>query len=291
MKHAELIVDCRNVLGESVTWNDLTKRLLWLDIESRELWSLNPSDGMREVVSLPERMACFGLRRDGTLVAGFASGFAYFDPATGARRDIAPFEPDIANTRLNDGRVDRRGRFVAGGFDEVEGQFISSVVRLDPNGRVTPLFGGVACANGLCFSPDGKTMYFADSPARTIWAFDYAPDSGTVTNRRELVRGDDAVAQPDGSCVDADGCVWSAQWNGHRVVRYTPDGRVDRVVPVPVLNPTCVAFGGANLDVLYITTARYRMSAEELAAEPTSGGLYAFVAPGIRGVSEPFFGA
>jgi L-arabinonolactonase len=177
---------------------------------------------------------------------------------------------------------------VAGGFDEVEGKYVSSVIRLDADLRLTTLFGKVACANGICFSPDGSVMYFADTPARTIWAFDYDVDAGTPSNRRVLVDMRDQPGRPDGSCVDADGFIWNAQWNGHRVVRYAPDGRVDRVVPVPVLNPTCVAFGGSDLGTLYITTARYLMSADQLAAEPMSGGLFCDV-PGMKGLPEVKF--
>ena len=173
---------------------------------------------------------------------GFASGFAFYDPATGTREDSRHLNLIEPRTRLNDGRTDRQGRLIAGGFDEKHGAFISSVVRLDPDRRVTKLFDGVACANGICFSPDGDTMYFADSPATKMWSFDYDPQSGAVGNRRDLSTFDGQPGLPDGSCVDAAGCIWNAQWNGGRVVRFTPDGRVDQIVPVPVPNPTCVSF-------------------------------------------------
>ena len=179
---------------------------------------------------------------------------------------------------------------MAGGFDEKNGAFVSSVVRLDPDRRVSKLFDGVACANGICFSPDGGTMYFADSPAPKIWSFDYDGESGTISNRKLLAEFDGQPGLPDGSCVDADGCIWNAQWNGRRVVRFTPDGRVDRVVSVPTLNPTCVAFGGASLDTLYITTAQYLMAPEQIAANAHCGALFACI-PGVRGVADsPFAG-
>jgi L-arabinonolactonase len=288
MPEAKLIVDCRNVLGESVLWNGDTGNLHWVDIESKELWTLDVASGRTQVHKAPERIACFAPRRSGGLLVGFASGFAFYDPATGRREDIVAFEPDNPHTRLNDGRTDRQGRFIAGGFDEVEGKRVSSVVRLDPDGRMTSLFDGVGCANGTCFSPDGRQMYFADTTAATMWAFEYDPARGTLGKRAIVTDFKGQPGLPDGSCTDAEGCIWNAQWAGHRVVRYAPDGRIDRIVEMPVLNPTCVAFGGADLDMLYITTARYRMTADQLAAEPVSGGLFS-IKPGVRGLPDAKF--
>jgi L-arabinonolactonase len=288
MEQVRVVVDCRNTLGESVLWDHDSGRLHWVDIESSELWTLDPSCGRTQTHKAPERIACFALRRRSGLLVGFASGFAFYDPATGQRQDLVRFEPDNPHTRLNDGKTDRQGRFVAGGFDEVEGKPVSSVVRLDPDGRLTTLFGGVGCANGICFSPNGSTLYFADTNAATMWAFEYDIASGNVGKRKVVAGFKDQPGLPDGSCVDAEGCVWNAQWNGRRVVRYAPDGRIDRVVEMPVLNPTCVAFGGAGLDTLYITTARYRMSADQLSADPASGALFA-IKPGVRGLAEAKF--
>jgi len=288
MGKVEFVVECRNVLGEAVLWDQDAGRLHWVDIESKQLWTLNPANGRTAVHQAPERIACFTPRRRGGLLVGFGSGFAFYDPATGQRENIVEFEPDNPNTRLNDGRTDRQGRFIAGGFDEVEGKLVSSVVRLDPDGRMTTLFGGVGCANGTCFSPDGTTLYFADTNVATMWSFEYDPATGTLGKRTVVAGFKDQPGLPDGSCVDAEGFVWNAQWNGRRVVRYAPDGHIDRVIEMPVLNPTCVAFGGANLDTLYITTARYRMTAEQLAAEPASGALFA-IKPGVRGLADAKF--
>lgn len=288
MSGVELVVDCKNVHGEGVTWDHTAQRLHWVDIESRELWTFDPGTGATSTHQAPERIACLAPRRVGGLLVAFASGFAFYDPVTGSREDLVAFEPGNPRTRLNDGRTDRQGRLVAGGFDEQKGEFVSSVVRFDPNCRMATLFEGVACANGICFGPDGKVMYFADSPARAIWAFDYDTATGDVANRHVLARFDEQPGQPDGSCIDADGCIWNAQWNGHRVVRFTPDGRVDRTVPIPVLNPTCVTFGGASLDVLYITTSRYLMTSQQIAREPLSGGLFA-IAPGVKGLADALF--
>jgi L-arabinonolactonase len=285
----DLVVDCRNVLGEGATWDHVGRRLHWVDIESRELWTYDPATGASSTHKAPERMTCLAPRRSRAgLVAAFASGFAFYDPVSGSREDLAPFEADNPGTRLNDGRTDRQGRLIAGGYDERNGKSVSSVVRLDPDRRLSTLFSQVACANGICFSPTGEIMYFADSPVRTIWAFDYDTTSGSVDNRRVLSRFDGQPGLPDGSCVDAEGCIWNAQWNGRRVVRFTPDGRVDRIVPVPAPNPTCVTFGGPQLDILYITTARQTMTPEQIAADPLSGALFAIV-PGVKGLPDAAF--
>lgn len=288
MPDVELIVDCGNTLGEGLVWDADAQRLYWTDIEQKQLWMLEPGSGRVHSVAVSERIACFAPRAKGGLVVAFASGFAFFDPETGKREDIAQFEPALLHTRLNDGRTDRQGRLIAGGFDEVDGKPISSVVRLDSDLRVSKLIDHVTCANGTCFSPDGRTMYFADTPAKEIWAYDYAPADGTLGARRTIARFDDQPGMPDGSCVDAKGFIWNAQWNGRRVVRYAPDGRVDRIVAVPVLNPTCVTFGGPELDTIYITTARYLMTAEQIAAEPLSGALFA-CRPGVRGLPDTKF--
>jgi L-arabinonolactonase len=288
LAYVELIVECRNTLGEGLVWDADANLLYWTDIESRRLWTLEPQSGEVRSREVPERIGCFAPRKGGGLLVAFASGFAFYDPQTGKREDIAPFEPELPHTRLNDGRTDRQGRLIAGGFDEAEGKAISSVVRLDPDLSITRLFNSVTCANGTCFSPDGRIMYFADTPAKEIWAFDYDSSSGALGARRTIARFDDQPGMPDGSCVDEAGFIWNAQWNGHRVVRYAPDGRIDRVVEIPVLNPTCVTFGGPDLDMLYITTARYLMTPAQIAAEPQAGALFA-CKPGVRGLPDAKF--
>ncbi|MGH6915234.1 MAG: SMP-30/gluconolactonase/LRE family protein, partial [Geminicoccales bacterium] len=258
MAAVDLVLDCRNTLGEGAVWNEVDGLLWWTDIEGGRLWTLEPKRGRSASYQTPERVCCFAPRRNGQgLVVAFSSGFALYDPATGLRRDLVAFEPDQPDTRLNDGRTDRQGRLIAGGFDEKGGgRLISSVVRLDPNLTVTKLFSGVGCANGICFSPDGRTLYFADSMRAEIWAFAYDPDSGRLGGRRVVATLEGSrPGIPDGSCVDAQGCIWNAEWDGGAVVRWTPDGRIDRVVELPVPRPTCVTFGGADYGTLYITTA------------------------------------
>ncbi|MFQ5971471.1 MAG: SMP-30/gluconolactonase/LRE family protein [Alphaproteobacteria bacterium] len=289
MSAVELVVDCRNTLGEGVTWSPEQRTLFWVDIEKSELWQLDPATGETRTRNMPERACAFALRQNSGLVVAFESGFAFYDLDSGEVERLHEFEPDLPTTRMNDGRCDRQGRFINGGMDESgNGEAISAVYRLDSDRSVHKLISGVACANSICFSPDGRTMYFADTPRGVIRAYDYDTAGGSVSNRRTLCTFDDQPGLPDGSTVDAEGFVWNAQWNGHRVVRYAPNGAVDRVIEVPVMNPTCVAFGGADLETLYVTTARFQMTPEQTAAEPLSGALFA-VRPGVGGLPEPKF--
>ncbi len=289
MPVADLVLDCHNLHGEGVQWDPRTRRVWWTDIDGKKLWSLDPVSRDATSFAMPNRACCFAPRAGGGLLIAFAEGFALFDLASGAREDLAAFEPDLPRTRLNDGRTDRAGRFVAGGMDDPALQPVSSVWRVDADRSATRLFGGVACANGTCFSPDGRTMYFADSPRRTVEAIAYDLATGAVGARRVLARIE-GPGMPDGACTDADGYLWVAIWEGDRVERWSPDGRLDLTVEVPVHRPTCCAFGGLDLDVLYITTSRQGTSEAELLRHPTSGGLYAF-RPGVRGLADtPFAG-
>jgi L-arabinonolactonase len=281
--------DVRNILGEGLVWDAQSGSLLWTDIESSELWELD-SAGRTKVVKAPERVGCFAPREREGLVVAFASGFAFWNPKTGLREDIAPFEAHLPSTRLNDGGTDRQGRFLAGGFDEMNGESISSLCRLDFDLSVHTLLTDICCSNSLCFSPDGRFMYFADTPKGVIWRFTYDIGAGVPADRHVFATFKDQPGTPDGSCVDAEGCLWNAQWNGSRIVRYAPSGKVDRVIELPVSNPTCVAFGGSKLDILYITTARYLMKPEEIEACPIAGALFA-LSPGVSGVPSKKFAA
>ena len=290
MPTAELVIDCRNHHGEGVVWSAEHSLLMWTDIHGKAFWTLDPVTQEARSHALPERLACFAPRRGlgwNEILAAFADGFALYDVLTGERRDFARFEADKPGTRLNDGRTDSIGRFIAGGMDEGDPMSpISSVVLVDQDLSVRTLFEGVACANSTCFSPDGTRLYFADSMTGAIELFDYDVANGGASGRRTLVQ---TTGVPDGSCVDAEGHIWNAVWEGYRVERYAPDGRLDRVVEVPVAKPTCCDFGGPDLETLYITTSRLGTSEEVLERAPLSGGLFAYRA-GVRGLPGKAFG-
>ena len=285
---AKLVLDCRNHHGEGIFWNSRDQCIWWTDIEGRALWSFDPQTGKSLSYDMPGRVCCFAPRADQGLILAMPKSICYFDLETKSLTEIVEFESGNPNTRLNDGRTDRRGCLVAGGMNEITGDADSSVVRIDPDGNVTTLIDGVACANSICFSPDGRTMFFADTPEKAIRSYDYDPETGELGSMQTLVDMAQEPGLPDGSCVDAEGGIWNAAWEGRRVVRISPAGIIDRVINVPTWKPTCCAFGGSDLDTLFITTSRLMSSEQDLSNDPHAGGLYA-VKPGVRGIADASF--
>ena len=288
---AEIVVDGHNLLGEGVVWSPAHGQVQWVDIIGRKFWTFQPSTGAVRAVELPERLACFAPLGQLRIVAGFASGLAYFDLETGAREPIAAIEADRPTTRLNDGKLDRQGRLVFGTMDEAKtgAEPIGQVWSLAAGSPPQVLFSGVRISNSIAFSPDGRRMYFADTPLRTIFCFDYDGERGAVANRRVFAQTAEGGGYPDGSTVDSEGCLWNAEWDGGRVVRYTPDGRIDRVVALPCSRATCCAFGGADLATLFVTSAAGGLDDKRRAAEPHAGALFA-VNVGVRGLADAPFG-
>lgn len=285
----ELIVPARNTLGEGILWDERAARLLWTDIEASELWSHIPATGASRRWPLPERLCSMALTAaDDRLLLGLASGLAFFDLVTGAVERLHDVEDHLPTTRLNDGRVDRQGRFVFGMFNQAEDPKhpVGGFYRLNRDLSLERLpLGGVAIANSICFSPDGGTMYYADSATREIRCCDYDPRSGAVANPRTFVAAHVAPGDPDGSTVDAEGFLWSTRWGAGQVVRFAPDGSIDRMLELPALQPTCPAFGGAGLDVLYVTSATVGLPD----AGPADGGVFAR-GLAVRGLPEQRFG-
>ena len=283
----DLLFDCRHELGESVLWDGASESLWWVNIHQREVWRLQGSDP--RVYRLPSRVGSIALRARGGLVVGAEKEFAFFDPEADAYEPVANVEQDLPMTRLNDGRCDRQGRFVCGGMNEAPGApACSSVYSLDPSGRVRPLIAGVSCSNSICFSPSGSTMYFSDMPTGEIVAYDYDPDAGEARNKRVVCEASSAPGLPDGSVVDAEGCIWNARWGAGQVVRYTPAGKVDRRFDFPVTNVSCVGFGGPDFKSLFVTSARFGLTAGQLLAEPHAGSLFV-LEPGSQGLPEPHY--
>jgi L-arabinonolactonase len=286
---AEVVVDGSNELGEGVVWSPAHGEVHWTDIAGRRFWAYRPSDGRSRSVTLPDRLACFAPLGGSALLAGFAEGLEVFDLESGARRPIAAIEPDQPTTRVNDGKLDRRGRLVFGTMDEDPGgaRPIGQIYAYESGAGPRVLASGVRIANSIAFSPDGRRMYFADTPTKVIRCYDYDLDSGDLSGERTfaVVQG---LGAPDGSAVDADGCLWNAEWGGGRVVRYAPNGRIDRAVALPCAQVTCCAFGGARLDQLFVTTARTGLDAAALASQPLAGALFAIDA-GVGGLADTPF--
>lgn len=286
----QAILEARNTLGEGITWCDRTQALYWTDIYAAALWRYTPSNREAKRWHLPERLASLALcEADGWLLLALASRLAFFRLADGALHTLHEVEPGLP-TRCNDGACDRQGRFVFGTLHEpADGgkkHPIASFWRLNADLVLEKLpLESVAISNSLAFSPDGGTLYYCDSLARTIRCCDYGD---AISNRRDFADLRGIAGEPDGSCVDADGGLWNAQWGLGRVVRYRPDGGVDRILPLAARQPTRPAFGGAALDTLYVTSARDGLGADALAVEPLAGALFA-AQPGMRGLPEPRF--
>lgn len=285
----ECVVESRDRLGETPLWCDRTNRLWWIDIEQPRLQSYDPATGDHQATELPGTFAgTQALAKSGDRLLAEDLTLYLRDDATGRRSTLANVEPGLDN-RLNDGRADARGRFWVGTMDNQLHRPNGSLYRVDPDGVATRMASDVIVANGIAFSPDGRTLYFTDTRRYTSYAYDLDLDDGVVTNRRIFADYTATGDRPDGACVDADGCLWAAFFAGGRVVRYRPDGAIDRVIPMPVTNPTCLCFGGRDLKTLYVTSAWKFLDASQLASEPMAGGLFAIESVG-QGIPEHRFG-
>jgi sugar lactone lactonase YvrE/DNA-binding IclR family transcriptional regulator len=277
-------------LGEGPVWLPEANRLLMVDILAPAAIVADPESGAFISHPMPELISAIVPRRRGGFVAAMQSGFKTIDLDGGGISAIAAPEADRPGNRFNDGKCDRRGRLWAGtlAIDTTPGH--GALYRLDPDGRCTKMDSGFHVSNGLGWSADDRTFYFTDSGPKRIYAYDYDIETGAIANRRVFVQLPDGVGTPDGLAVDAEGFVWSAHWDGWCVTRYDPDGKVDRVINLPVPRPTSCAFGGPDLSTLYITSARIRLSAQQLAEAPLSGSVFALKS-GFRGLAEsPFAG-
>jgi sugar lactone lactonase YvrE len=218
--------------------------------------------------------------------------FAFYDPESGALEILADPEPDRPGNRFNDGKCDRQGRLWGGTMGAKDWMAASGALyRLDAEQRVTRMQDQVKCSNGTGWSPDSRTMYYTESFRYGIFAYDFDPVSGAIANRRPFVTLDpDGQGFPDGLTVDRDGFVWSAQPVYGRIVRYDPDGRIERIIALPVSRGTSCIFGGADYQTLYVTTATETLTAEQMAEEPLAGSVLA-CEPGFQGIPEtPFAG-
>lgn len=291
------VVEGPDRLGESPLWHPDERALYWLDIKAPAIRRLDPASGARADWALPQEIGSIGLRRGGGFVAGLRDGFATLtlgeDNAVALDWIVNP-EADRPDSRLNDGKCDRQGRFWAGSFHDPAGmpapgprtrEPVGVLYRLDGDRTCHRMLDGILVSNSLCWSPDGRVMYFADSPHHTIRAWDYDPASGAIARERVFATLPQGGGTPDGSTVDAEGFLWNARFGGGKVVRHAPDGTVDREIAMPVSRPTCCAFGGADLKTLYVTSGRVMASDAELAAEPLAGALFA-IACDVPGLAE-----
>ncbi|HMM75610.1 MAG TPA: SMP-30/gluconolactonase/LRE family protein [Gammaproteobacteria bacterium] len=298
----ECVVADANELGEGPVWDVEDGLLYWVDGTGRRvgkpsIWRLNPRTGEKRSWSLDHDVGALALRRGGGAILALDDGFYTFDFDTGALELIALVDPERPRTRLNDGKCDRRGRFLAGGMDDKEELGICGLWQLDTDFTLRQLDEGIICSNGPCWSPDDRTFYFADTFRQTMWAYDYDLASGRVSNRRDFASTREDPGFFDGSTVDAEGGVWNALVIGGDLIRYAPDGSVERRIGMPVKNITSLIFGGPKLDEIYVTSmarvrhpAAHEHFAKQLKPQFGAGSLFRIRGLGITGIPEPRFG-
>ncbi|HUK07860.1 MAG TPA: SMP-30/gluconolactonase/LRE family protein [Stellaceae bacterium] len=278
-----------DVLGEVPAWCAREGALYWIDAMKPAIHRFVPASGALTSWTPPQKLGSFALRRNGGFLLASRIGLAVFDPTTGSFEVVANPEADRPNNILNDGRCDRRGRFWVGSMDKMLERVTGRLYRLDPDHSCRVMEDDIWLFNGLCWSPDDRLLYFADSERRAIYAYDFDLDDGVVSNRRLFASTEGTPGVPDGATVDAEGFMWSAQFDSGSLIRYAPNGMIDRVVELPVSRATSCVFGGERLETLYVTSARFRLSEERLRAEPMAGSLLALDV-GVRGLPEPPFG-
>lgn len=283
----EVVVRGRDRLGECPLWDEREQALWWVDGRAPCLRRLDPGSGEVRTFPLPRTVGSIALRERGGLLVALQDGLHYFDPASGVLTPAVDPEHDLPENRFNDGRCDRAGRFWAGTMCDVRRAPTGALYCFEPDLRWRRLRDGITIPNSLAWSPEGRTMYFADTHAMVIWTWDYDPATGTASGERVFAEA--APGRPDGACVDSEGGLWSAQYGAGRLLRYTPAGAIDRVVDLPFANPTCCCFGGAGFDTLFITSATQRLGLEDLERQPLAGSVVA-IRPGVTGLPESRFG-
>lgn len=288
MLRIEVLSNQPDQLGEGPLWDVGEQRLYWIDSYGPAIHSSDAAGGDRRSWKLPEPIGSMALREKGGAILSLRDGFYAFDFKTGTAERIVETQPGELRPRLNDGKVDRQGRFVAGSMDFQESEPVGKLFRLDTDLSVHALDTGIICSNGPCFSPDGGTLYFADSFRKTIYAYVYDTRTGEVRSRRVFTTFERLRGYPDGATVDAEGFVWSAEVYSGRLIRFDPSGVIDRIVGLPVNSTTSVTFGGPDLDIAYVTSMA-RPFEHEYHREREAGFLFAIHGLGVRGIEEPRF--
>ncbi|MEP6965450.1 MAG: SMP-30/gluconolactonase/LRE family protein [Polaromonas sp.] len=292
---AELVLDARNATGESPVWHAAQQALYWVDIPAGRLCRWRVATGALSTWQAPEMLACIApVQGANTWIAGAESGIFRLDLGEGGQlgfESLAPVSHAMPGMRFNDGRCDRQGRFLAGTMlmNMAAGASVGGVYSYQNVSNLTCLLDGFITPNGMAFSPDGRTLYLSDShpSVQQVWAFDYDIETGKPSNRRLFIDMNPLPGRPDGAAVDADGCYWICGNDAGLIHRFTPEGKLDCSLAVPVKKPAMCAFGGAGLDTLFVTSIR--PEGIDLSDQPLAGGVFA-LRPGVRGLPEPMFG-
>ena len=277
-------------LGESPLWDHRTGRLYWIDSLGPTIWHMVWETGATGCWQMPDIIGSIGLRRGGGLVAALRDQFGFVDGDTGV------FEPGIApvgvaeGTRLNDGKVDRAGRFWCGAMDPGFSSPSATLFRINADLSCRPVDQGFMVSNGIAFSPDDTRFYFSDSRPDRSYVYDFDIRAGTLGNRRAFSDPSSYAGRIDGATVDTDGNYWGALFDGGAIGCFSPEGRLIRRVDMPVSCPTMCSFGGPELDQLFVTSAYFSLSEADRAREPQAGGLFRINGLGAKAPPEPEFG-
>lgn len=285
----ELALDARDHLGEGPVWSPKDECLYWIDIKRPAIRRWSPSTGDQKVWMMPSDIGSMALRSQGGIILALRTGIALLNVESGEVTPVYDPEAGIATNRFNDGKCDPQGRFWAGTMDDSGVEYSGALYRVDTDLSCRQMVTEVCCSNGLGWSPDGFTMYYSDTWTYRIDQFDFDPRTGEISNRRPFAEVPPGEGAPDGLTVDAEGGLWSARWEGGRVVHYAPNGSVDQVIMMPVASPTSLAFGGPDLKDLYVTSAQFGQTPAQLAATPFSGGLFR-IRVEVGGQGDPEFG-
>jgi L-arabinonolactonase len=288
----EVLLDIKTTLGEGPLWDAESQRLHWIDSADGRIFRSTVDGRELRCWEVGEPVGSIAVGADNTyFLAALKSGLYRIDMQSGAKELLVDPEPDRPRNRLNDGKVDRQGRFVFGSMDTLEEDASGKLYSYDVDGQISVLDTGIICSNGPCFSPDGSTLYFSDTWTGEIWAYSYDVQTGKVSERRTFTTVDtSAGGAADGATVDSEGYLWQALVYSGSIVRYAPDGQVDRVLEMPVLKATSLNFGGPDLDTLFVTS----MAKPPLPRFPDDGqmrgSLFAVTGLGVNGIPEPRYG-
>ena len=284
----EVIAPAGQILGESATWCVRTQMLWWIDIRALQVKRWNSATCAIDVWTMPELCGAVVPTTGTGVVVALRSGIGLLDPPSGALTPLATLESGHPEHRLNEAKCDRQGRLWCGSMWDFGKHPTGGLYRVGTDLETREVRSAVTIPNGLGFSPDGRRMFFVDTALGRIESAAYDTDAGMPGPWNTLVDADAAPGKPDGSTVDAEGCIWSTRFGAGCIARFTPQGKLDRLIRLPVSQPTSCSFGGPNLDTLFVTCATQRLTPEALAAEPLAGALLV-MRPGVQGLVEPPF--
>lgn len=280
------IVDCKTILGEGPLWDVREQRLYWIDSYGAKIFRSDENGGNVESWDVPQKIGSMALREQGGAILSLADGFYLFDFDSGKAELLHKVEHKSETVRINDGKVDHRGRFVSGSIETTEQSAAAELYSVDVDRSLSKLDDNIVVSNGPCWSPDGRIFYFADSRSMAIWAYDYDLDTGKVSNKRKFVQFGPEDGLPDGATVDAEGHVWSAGIYKSKIHRFAPDGTKVLTIDFPVVCVTSVMFGGANLDRLFVTTMQRAPVPGIVETGPLAGWLFVIDGLGVKGLPE-----